>query len=279
MTGCGSGPRGRIKERDVIALAESLGVPFAEKRMRYRPTELWSNLLLGPNLLGISRVCAGQLRPPWPKLVISAGRRNEPVARWIRQQAGPAVRLVHVGRPWARPERYDLIISTPQYCLDRYPNVMIFELPLAEVIYDFYDKLKTVTQGYGSFDYDLAGYRESDLVKLDILVNGEKVDPLAMYLEDVFTVTANLAGLPALAVPVGLGTAGLWWAGFTFVTAVRLREAPSIEALHAQLADPELYRDNAERVPELKKQLSIRESELEQVFERWEELEVLGDID
>jgi ATP-binding cassette subfamily F protein uup len=52
-----------------------------------------------------------------------------------------------------------------------------------------------------------------------------------------------------------------------------------IEALHAQLADPELYRDNAERVPELKKQLSIRESELEQVFERWEELEVLGDID
>ena len=156
----------------VIALAESLGVPFAEKRMRYRPTELWSNLLLGPNLLGISRVCAGQLRPPWPKLVISAGRRNEPVARWIRQQAGPAVRLVHVGRPWARPERYDLIISTPQYCLDRYPNVMIFELPLAEVIYDFYDRLKSVTQGYGSFDYDIIDFRQTDLVKLDILING-----------------------------------------------------------------------------------------------------------
>jgi mitochondrial fission protein ELM1 len=120
----------------VIALAESLGVPFAEKRMRYRPTELWSNLLLGPNLLGISRVCAGQLRPPWPKLVISAGRRNEPVARWIRQQAGSAVRLVHIGRPWARPERYDLIISTPQYCLDRYPNVMIFELPLHRIAED-----------------------------------------------------------------------------------------------------------------------------------------------
>ena len=53
------------------------------------------------------------------------------------------------------------------------------ELPLAEVIYDFYDKLKTITQGYGSFDYDLADYRESDLVKLDILVNGERVDALA----------------------------------------------------------------------------------------------------
>jgi GTP-binding protein LepA len=53
------------------------------------------------------------------------------------------------------------------------------EMPLAEIIYDFYDKLKSITQGYGSFDYDLGEYRESDLVKLDILVNGEKVDALS----------------------------------------------------------------------------------------------------
>jgi GTP-binding protein LepA len=56
---------------------------------------------------------------------------------------------------------------------------MIFELPLAEVIYDFYDKLKSITQGYGSFDYDLLDYRETDLVKLDILINGERVDALS----------------------------------------------------------------------------------------------------
>ena len=56
---------------------------------------------------------------------------------------------------------------------------MIFELPLSEVIYDFYDKLKTVTQGYGSFDYDLLDYRDTDMVKLDILINGEKVDALS----------------------------------------------------------------------------------------------------
>jgi GTP-binding protein LepA len=56
---------------------------------------------------------------------------------------------------------------------------MIFEMPLAEVIFDFYDKLKTVTQGYGSFDYDLIDYRETDLVKVDILINGERVDALS----------------------------------------------------------------------------------------------------
>ena len=56
---------------------------------------------------------------------------------------------------------------------------MVFEMPLAEVIYDFYDRLKSLTQGYGSFDYDLIDYRETDLVKLDILINGERVDALS----------------------------------------------------------------------------------------------------
>lgn len=56
---------------------------------------------------------------------------------------------------------------------------MMFELPLAEVIYDFYDRLKSVTQGYGSFDYDLIDYRDTDLVKVDILINGDRVDALS----------------------------------------------------------------------------------------------------
>ncbi len=56
---------------------------------------------------------------------------------------------------------------------------LVYEMPLSEVIYDFYDRFKTVTQGYGSFDYDLIDYREGHLVLMDILVNGEKVDALS----------------------------------------------------------------------------------------------------
>ncbi len=54
------------------------------------------------------------------------------------------------------------------------------DIPLSEIIYDFYDRLKSITQGYGSFDYEFLEYRESDLVKVDILVNGETVDALGV---------------------------------------------------------------------------------------------------
>lgn len=88
------------------------------------------------------------------------------------------------------PERY--MGAVMSLCMERrginsqstYPTPgrieISLEMPLAEVIVDFYDRLKTVTQGYGSFDYDLIEHRESDLVKLDILVNGEKVDALSL---------------------------------------------------------------------------------------------------
>ena len=87
------------------------------------------------------------------------------------------------------PERYMGVVM--KLCLERrginknYQYLtsdrleMIFELPLAEVVYDFYDRLKSITQGYGSFDYEIIDFRQTDLVKMDILINGERVDALS----------------------------------------------------------------------------------------------------
>ena len=58
--------------------------------------------------------------------------------------------------------------------------VMHYELPLNEVIYDFFDALKSKTRGYASLDYELKGYKQSELVKLDILINGELVDAFSI---------------------------------------------------------------------------------------------------
>ncbi len=61
---------------------------------------------------------------------------------------------------------------------------LVSELPLAEVLFDFYDRLKSVTQGYGSFDYEMLDYRPSKLVKVDILINGDPVDALAQLVHE-----------------------------------------------------------------------------------------------
>ena len=117
----------------VTALAEALGWPFEVKRMVYKKTELLTNLLLGPTLAGIQREKSTSLTDPWPDLVITAGRRNEPVARWIKKQSHDKTRVVHIGRPWAQLDHFDLIITTPQYQLPRRPNILHNSLPLHRI--------------------------------------------------------------------------------------------------------------------------------------------------
>ena len=63
--------------------------------------------------------------------------------------------------------------------------ILVYEMPLAEVIYDLYDKLKSVTHGYGTMDYELLGFRAADLVRLDILVHGKRVDALSIIVHRV----------------------------------------------------------------------------------------------
>ena len=77
------------------------------------------------------------------------------------------------------------IYKTTDYINETRVNIH-YEIPLGEIVYDFYDKLKSSTKGYASFDYDFSGYKESNLVKMDILLNGEVVDALSVIVHKDF---------------------------------------------------------------------------------------------
>ena len=124
----------RAGERaQVRALVEALGWPYETKQLSYRRYDLITHLLPGGSLRGVQRTSRGSLKPPWPDLVVSCGVRNEPVCRWIREQSGGECRYVHVGRPWADPSLFDLVITTPQYRVPDRENVVHNELTLHQV--------------------------------------------------------------------------------------------------------------------------------------------------
>ncbi|RRA58082.1 elongation factor 4, partial [Streptococcus agalactiae] len=83
----------------------------------------------------------------------------------------------------AQRKRGDFV--TMDYIDDNRVNV-IYQIPLAEIVFDFFDKLKSSTRGYASFDYEISEYRRSQLVKMDILLNGDKVDALSFIVHKEF---------------------------------------------------------------------------------------------
>ena len=83
----------------------------------------------------------------------------------------------------AQRKRGDFV--TMDYIDDNRVNV-IYQIPLAEIVFDFFDKLKSSTRGYASFDYEISEYRSSKLVKMDILLNGDKVDALSFIVHKEF---------------------------------------------------------------------------------------------
>ena len=112
------------------AIAERLGVELKEIALDYRPWALWPHLLAMATLSGIRPGARDRLSPPWPDLILTCGVRNEPVARYLRRLSGGRSRYVHVGRPWGALERFDLLVTTPQYRVREHPQVLNNELTL-----------------------------------------------------------------------------------------------------------------------------------------------------
>jgi mitochondrial fission protein ELM1 len=117
----------------ILALAEALGWPFEVKRLAYRPGGRLLDVWRGTTLAGIDRERSSPLEPPWPDLVVSAAMRNEPVCRWIGRQSGGRARYVHIGKPWAPAERFDLVVTVPEYPVPDRPNVLRNRLSLHRI--------------------------------------------------------------------------------------------------------------------------------------------------
>lgn len=114
----------------MTSLAEALGWPYETKQLVYSRWSAIPNLVLGASSLGIDRRQSSRLEPPWPDVVIAGSRRSAPVARWIKAQSGGRSRLVHLMHAQAPLAHFDLVITTPQYCLPRRANVLHNTVPL-----------------------------------------------------------------------------------------------------------------------------------------------------
>jgi len=114
----------------LLRLARALDWPFETKHIRYNPLNYLPNPLLGASAVTVKQRRSDPLQPPWPDLVIAASRRAAPLALWIKQQSGGRTQLVHLLHAQAPLDRFDLVVTTPQYGLPQRPNVLHNLLPL-----------------------------------------------------------------------------------------------------------------------------------------------------
>ncbi len=116
-----------------LALARALGWSFVVKEMRFHWYELFFALASCATLAGLDRRHSSPLAPPWPDVIIMAGRPNEIPARWIRKQSGGRTCIVVIGRYWTPPSELDFVITTPQFRLPKAANVLHNSYPLHPV--------------------------------------------------------------------------------------------------------------------------------------------------
>jgi uncharacterized protein len=112
-------------------LASRLGGEVVLKELTFNALQHAPNWALGRSLASLTPAARRMIAPPWPDLVIAIGKRTVSVAKWIKSASDGKARLVHLGRPRARLEDFDLVISTPQYGLPRAPNLIEMDLPFA----------------------------------------------------------------------------------------------------------------------------------------------------
>ncbi|WP_295888574.1 ELM1/GtrOC1 family putative glycosyltransferase [uncultured Thiohalocapsa sp.] len=122
-----AGERGQVR-----ALAEgtaaALGWPLETITPEYRSWAPWPHLFRRTSLAGLRRRSRRVFAAPWPGLVITAGVRNEPLGRWLREASGGLTCYVHVGKPWGSLDDFDLLVTTPQYRVPAHPRVLHNEL-------------------------------------------------------------------------------------------------------------------------------------------------------
>ena len=156
------------------ALIAMLAVPSVAIRLCTSIFPMWNTVLsipAGIAILSILLIMAGEMGPFDRPIMLSSSLLLYIRANIITPTAyfGPIISLCLEKRG----------VQTNMNYLDEKRVELIYEMPLAEVLFDFYDRLKSISRGYASFDYEVIGYKATDLVRMDILVNGDSVDALS----------------------------------------------------------------------------------------------------